>query len=171
MPDRDGTGPAGKGPMTGKLSGSCVLRIPDNRDEPIHGFAGEAGWPFGGHPNQEENKMPGGDRTGPRGMGPRTGRAAGFCRGFGAPGSFNRSSDLDSRGGNRGGGRRNRFFQSGGPGGWSNQGGGAAGMGFAPNVGQEDRVETLRAQAMQMEKTLDMMKQRIRQLETGQKEI
>jgi len=31
--------------------------------------------------------MPGGDRTGPVGMGPMTGRAAGFCAGFPVPGN------------------------------------------------------------------------------------
>lgn len=30
--------------------------------------------------------MPQGDRTGPAGMGPRTGRGMGFCSGFGSPG-------------------------------------------------------------------------------------
>ena len=30
--------------------------------------------------------MPGGDRTGPMGMGPMTGRGAGYCAGSGAPG-------------------------------------------------------------------------------------
>jgi hypothetical protein len=34
--------------------------------------------------------MPGGDRTGPLGMGPFTGRGAGYCRGFGMPGYANR---------------------------------------------------------------------------------
>ncbi|MCL7454966.1 MAG: DUF5320 domain-containing protein, partial [Anaerolineae bacterium] len=33
--------------------------------------------------------MPAGDRTGPRGMGPRTGRAAGYCAGYSAPGWAN----------------------------------------------------------------------------------
>lgn len=33
--------------------------------------------------------MPGGDRTGPMGMGPRTGRAAGYCAGSGVPGYAN----------------------------------------------------------------------------------
>jgi hypothetical protein len=33
--------------------------------------------------------MPGGDGTGPGGMGPMTGRAAGFCAGFPAPGYAN----------------------------------------------------------------------------------
>lgn len=33
--------------------------------------------------------MPGGDRTGPRGAGPMTGRAAGYCAGHGMPGFMN----------------------------------------------------------------------------------
>ncbi len=33
--------------------------------------------------------MPGGDRTGPLGMGSRTGRGAGYCSGFAAPGLVN----------------------------------------------------------------------------------
>ncbi len=35
------------------------------------------------------NIMPRGDRTGPNGLGPRTGRAMGFCSGFNAPGYTN----------------------------------------------------------------------------------
>ena len=45
--------------------------------------------------------MPGGDRTGPAGMGPRTGRAAGFCAGNEVPGSMNPTA---GRGGGFGGG-------------------------------------------------------------------
>jgi hypothetical protein len=33
--------------------------------------------------------MPGGDRTGPMGMGPMTGRAAGYCAGYQVPGYMN----------------------------------------------------------------------------------
>jgi len=33
--------------------------------------------------------MPGGDKTGPWGLGPRTGRAAGYCRGNNVPGYAN----------------------------------------------------------------------------------
>ena len=33
--------------------------------------------------------MPAGDRTGPEGMGPQTGRGAGYCAGYGAPGYMN----------------------------------------------------------------------------------
>lgn len=39
--------------------------------------------------------MPGGDRTGPMGMGPMTGRAAGRCAGYGAPGSMNAVGEME----------------------------------------------------------------------------
>lgn len=57
--------------------------------------------------------MPGGDRTGPMGMGPMTGRGAGYCGGAAVPGFMNVGW---GRGGfGRGGGRgwRNRFFATG----------------------------------------------------------
>jgi len=36
-----------------------------------------------------EVKMPGGDRTGPQGMGPMTGRRMGYCSGYNSPGYAN----------------------------------------------------------------------------------
>lgn len=48
--------------------------------------------------------MPGGDRTGPGSMGPRTGRAAGYCSGFSEPGFMNPSPRF-GRGMRRGFGR------------------------------------------------------------------
>jgi hypothetical protein len=41
----DGTGPFGTGPMTGKGDGHCVLKMPQNLNEPQTGFAGLAGKP------------------------------------------------------------------------------------------------------------------------------
>jgi len=38
---------------------------------------------------KEVMRMPFGDGTGPRGMGPMTGRGAGYCAGFGRPGFTN----------------------------------------------------------------------------------
>jgi len=38
--------------------------------------------------------MPRGDRTGPFGQGPRAGRAAGYCAGYGAPGYMNLAPGL-----------------------------------------------------------------------------
>ncbi len=53
--------------------------------------------------------MPCGDRTGPWGLGPRTGRAAGYCTGYNVPGyansNFGRGFDF-GRGQGRGFGRR-----------------------------------------------------------------
>jgi len=58
--------------------------------------------------------MPGGDQTGPRGLGPMTGRAAGYCAGYAMPGAANpgvgcrRWGRGMGGGGPRGGGRRRR---------------------------------------------------------------
>jgi hypothetical protein len=38
---------------------------------------------------QEGDNMPRGDRSGPNGLGPKTGRAIGFCAGYNAPGYTN----------------------------------------------------------------------------------
>jgi hypothetical protein len=63
--------------------------------------------------------MPGGDRTGPMGRGPMTGRGVGYCRGFGAPAyenpalgqGFRRRSGFGGGGGRRG--WRHRFYATG----------------------------------------------------------
>jgi hypothetical protein len=39
---------------------------------------------------EEVMTMPGGDRTGPNGLGPMTGRRAGYCAGYPVPGYMNR---------------------------------------------------------------------------------
>jgi len=54
--------------------------------------------------------MPGGDRTGPAGLGPMTGRGAGYCAGYNAPGY--------ASGSGRGLGRGRGFFGRGGGRGW-----------------------------------------------------
>ena len=48
--------------------------------------------------------MPGGDRTGPMGAGPMTGRGAGYCAGYGMPGYTHRGFGR-GMGGGRGFGR------------------------------------------------------------------
>jgi hypothetical protein len=95
MPRFDGTGPQGRGPMTGNGLGHCVLR--ESMEEPgrMEGWVGIDGVPVGGmNPERAEQEkevvnMPLGDRTGPVGMGPMTGRAAGFCAGYPVPGYRN----------------------------------------------------------------------------------
>jgi len=70
--------------------------------------------------------MPGGDRTGPRGAGPMTGRRAGLCAGYDVPGYLNTDFGFGfgygrgrgfGRGYGMGGGRgrRNRFYSTGSP--------------------------------------------------------
>ena len=56
------------------------------------GFAGAAGIPMEVNPDylkEEGYAMPRGDGTGPAGIGPMTGRAAGYCAGYGIPGYMN----------------------------------------------------------------------------------
>ena len=52
--------------------------------------------------------MPAGDGTGPMGMGPMTGRGAGYCSGYGAPGW---SNPIPGRGFGLGRGRGGRQAQ------------------------------------------------------------
>jgi len=106
MPGRDGTGPRGRGPMTGRGMGFCVLKVDPHRLGLVRGFAGVDGKrvettrkegsalippsrDYDGYLAREVSKMPGGDGTGPGGMGPMTGRAAGYCAGYPAPGYVN----------------------------------------------------------------------------------
>ena len=101
MPRYDGTGPYGKGPMTGRGMGFCIVQTSRNGLSDLKGFAGIQGTIISENPPQanlpvarlntgkEVSKMPGGDGTGPLGMGAMTGRAAGFCAGYGMPGYMN----------------------------------------------------------------------------------
>ncbi len=73
---------------------------------------------------EEGTTMPRGDGTGPAGLGPMTGRAAGYCAGFGIPGYMNPSAGRGfgigfgkSRGfWGRGWGWRNMYYATGLPG-------------------------------------------------------
>jgi len=46
MPGFDGTGPQGRGPMSGKASGFCLMKIPDTPGEAKTGFVGLVGKPI-----------------------------------------------------------------------------------------------------------------------------
>ncbi|MFA5655018.1 MAG: DUF5320 domain-containing protein [Desulfomonilia bacterium] len=43
MPQLDGTGPRGEGPMTGRAQGYCILKVPQTPQEPATGFVGVQG--------------------------------------------------------------------------------------------------------------------------------
>ena len=47
MPGFDGTGPLGKGPMTGRGLGFCVLASSEKNPDQVEGFAGIDGKPVG----------------------------------------------------------------------------------------------------------------------------
>ncbi len=105
--------------------------------------------------------MPGGDRTGPLGAGPMTGRGAGFCNGSGMPGYASpwggRGAGWGRGGGGRGGrGFRHRFHATGLPG-WARLGGGAPGP-----VDERDWLEQ-RSRALEAE--LGDLRRRLADLE------
>jgi len=123
--------------------------------------------------------MPGGDRTGPLGMGPLTGRAAGFCAGYPVPGYVNPVSGRGfggGRGGGRGRGRRNRYYATGVPGwqraawGWPAVGpGGDYAVPYPPPAtpagSREQEIDLLKRQAESLSSTLDDIKDRIAELQ------
>lgn|GEM_PF-490466 len=92
LPQFDGTGPLGKGPMSGRGMGFCAMEVPDG-NTPAFGrdLAGRDGQETetSEKTGKEVIAMPRGDGTGPGGMGPMTGRAAGYCAGYPVPGYMN----------------------------------------------------------------------------------
>ena len=123
--------------------------------------------------------MPGGDGTGPMGMGPMTGRGAGYCAGNAMPGYTTPFGGRGFRGagwGRGGRGRRNRFYATGLTG-WQRAsmgvpafGGGPAfaapyGAGFVPGVAKEQQLDALKGQAEYFADALEGIRQRIEELE------
>lgn len=115
--------------------------------------------------------MPAGDGTGPMGMGPMTGRGAGYCGGYDAPGWTN---PVPGRGfglgrGRGGGGRgwryRNWYYATGVPG-WARFGYGPAwgAPPASPAPSREQETEFLRQQAEWLKQQLDAISQRIEEL-------
>jgi len=120
--------------------------------------------------------MPAGDRTGPMGAGPMTGRAAGYCAGYPAPGYANPGA---VGGGGRGfGGGSGRGFGGGGRG-WRHRywATGVPGQAWAWPIPQtapvvagqaadpQTEATMLRQQIVQVEQTLKAMSERLGQLE------
>jgi len=114
--------------------------------------------------------MPGGNGTGPAGMGPMTGRAAGFCAGYPVPGYMN---PIGGRGMGMGmgwGRGRGRGF---GRAGYGMPAYGAVvnpytygGVPFAPTVAPQQELDGLKGQAEYLEDALDGIKKRIEELES-----
>ena len=120
--------------------------------------------------------MPRGDGTGPAGMGPMTGRAAGYCAGYSVPGFANPYQGRyfgAGRGafGGRGRGYRNQYYATGLPG-WSrfNMGlpawGGQVGdptygSPYIPDFEPEEEVKMLKDQAGMLKRQLDNIQERM----------
>ena len=128
--------------------------------------------------------MPRGDGTGPMGMGPMTGRAAGYCAGYPAPGFMNPGPGGGFGGMGRGWGRGRGRGR-----GWGWQAGyGAAAYGpypgapyapaygpyaatpYAPAAPPEAELDALKTQADYFTKALAEIRQRIDELQAEQKE-
>jgi len=126
--------------------------------------------------------MPGGDGTGPGGMGPMTGRAAGFCAGYSVPGYANPVGGRGYFGWGRGGGwgRRNWYYATGLPG-WARAGYGmpawggyASGTYGYPNAypgsfpaapTAEQERQALKQQSEYLQQSLNDINKRIEELE------
>jgi hypothetical protein len=120
--------------------------------------------------------MPRGDRTGPLGQGPATGRATGYCAEYATPGFTNRpGSGRDafnpgmsgSSGGGRGHGAgggfgyRNRFCATGAP--FSVYPAPEPGSGLDRN----DEMALLKSESQRLRSVLETIAQRLGQLETA----
>ena len=120
--------------------------------------------------------MPRGDGTGPAGVGPMTGRAAGFCAGYPTAGYMNSVGGRGHRGRGGGWGHRNWYYATGLPGwaraghGWPAWGGTvtphAAGAPFAPGLTIGQELDGLKGQAEYLEDALDGIKKRIEEFES-----
>ena len=105
--------------------------------------------------------MPGGNGTGPMGMGPMSGRGAGFCAGNGVAGYAGGFCGMGRGAGlGRGNGRRNMFLATGLTG-WQRATGGAPAL-AVPTKAQE--VDALKGQAEYLENALAEIKQRMQGL-------
>lgn len=103
--------------------------------------------------------MPRGDRTGPMGAGPRSGRGKGYCGGYDAPGFANSSFGPGmgwGRGRGGGFGWQHRFYAS-GPAVWGYPR-------YAP-PSQEETLQALKADADWLKGQLDAINKRIEELE------
>jgi len=140
--------------------------------------------------------MPRGDGTGPMGMGPMTGRAAGYCAGYPVPGFMNPTPGGGFGGMGRGWGRGRGVGRGGG---WRAGYGAAAygpypaapyapadgpypgapyapaygpypGAPYAPAAPPEAELDALKTQADYFTKALEEIRQRIDELQAEQKE-
>jgi len=120
--------------------------------------------------------MPGGDGTGPAGMGPMTGRAAGYCAGYAVPGFMNPVPGRGFRGGGRGMGFGRGFGRGRG---WGAMAWGApaayapygayppyAVSAYSSPMPREAELEALKGQADYFSSALEEIRKRMDELQT-----
>ena len=119
--------------------------------------------------------MPRGDGTGPIGMGPMTGRGAGYCAGYNAPGFSNPIPGRGFRAGGRGSfgggghGWRNMYYAT-GVHGWARFGGAPyatpyGAQPYMPQITPEQELDYLKDQAEYFKGALEDIKKRIDEME------
>jgi hypothetical protein len=109
--------------------------------------------------------MPLGDRTGPAGLGPMTGRGAGYCAGYSVPGYMNPGP---GRGFGRGWGRGFGWRQAGYAYG-ANYGYSAPYPAYPERISPEQEANMLAEQAKALGDELEAVKKRIKELEAETK--
>jgi hypothetical protein len=109
--------------------------------------------------------MPGGDRTGPMGQGPATGRAFGYCYGYDSPGYTKGPGRGMGRGFGFGRGMgRGRGFGRGWGFGVPNPGF-AQGSPYAPSISKEDEIRMLKSEAEALKRSQKDIEKRLGELE------
>lgn len=107
--------------------------------------------------------MPFGDRTGPLGQGPRSGRGAGYCAGYGMPGYANPLGKGTGFGRRGGWGRGFRSFY--GRGAWPQWGWSVPWAGMTAPTNEEE-LDRLKNQAESLHQSLEEIERRMQELET-----
>jgi hypothetical protein len=130
--------------------------------------------------------MPRGDGTGPAGIGPMTGRGAGYCTGYSVPGYANTYGGRYP-GGRRafgsgigqGRGYRNWYYSTGLPG-WSRYNTGLPAWGraagypyysdsYGADIKPEQEIEMLKSQSENLKQQLNVIDKRIEEIEKEEK--
>ncbi len=161
MPNFDGSGPKGKGPLTGQGMGFCVVELNTDKLKDNKNI------------ENKEDIMPRGDGTGPAGLGPMTGRAAGYCAGYPVSGYAN---PIPGRGrGFRFGGAYGRGRGWGRGLGWRAAGDSYAqgnlypAASYLPAMTPQQETDLLKGQAKAMQEEINVINERIKELEISSK--
>ncbi|MFX1390587.1 MAG: DUF5320 domain-containing protein [Promethearchaeota archaeon] len=113
--------------------------------------------------------MPGGDRTGPRGLGSRTGRGLGYCAGYDTPG-YTKGPGMGLGGGRWWGGGYGRGFGYGRGRGWGyrmpiySPGYSPYPIRYVPEITSEDQLSMLKQEQEYLESELNGISSTIKEI-------